>query len=92
MLRENFYYIVFLLGSDSFKICDFIREQAKVNGMDGIFEDCHYIAKQFEEFDDQNEFYKTHSLYDTFEIFLNEYDEDIRKYFTDGTKFELKEF
>lgn len=82
-------YIVFLLGADTFTISHKIRELAREFGMDGIFEDCVYIAQKFNEYDKLK--YNLYSQYESFERFLEEYDAEINNYLEEGIKFEIKE-
>lgn len=82
-------YIVFLLGADNFEISKFIRTLADENGMDGIFENCIYIARKFEHWDKDK--YDEMGQYESLEHFLKEYDTQIRKYLEHGIEFNVKE-
>lgn len=80
-------YIVFLLGTDNFEISKEIRHLAEEFGMDGIYEDCVYIAQQFEKYDKNN--YNTTSQYESLEKFLATYDTEIKEFLHNRTKFEI---
>ena len=84
MKKEQSNYIVFLLGADNFDICKLIRKTAKEHScIDELYEDCKIIAKQFEKYDKEN--YNKISQYESFERFLQEYDEEIKDFITRKT-------
>lgn len=80
-------YIVFLLGTDNFKISNKIRELGREWGMNTIFEDCCYIADRFLQYDKRNEDYM--SEYESLCMFLEEYAQQIEDFLDDGTAFEI---
>lgn len=89
MKKQNFdHYIVFILGSDNFEVCKKIREIANEWGMNGIYEDCIYIAKKFNEYDKNK--YNYYSQYESLSKFLNDYDKEINDYLDKGIKFNIK--
>ena len=72
-------YIAFLLGTDSFEICKFIRETAKDFGeIDKIYDDCISIASKFAKYDKKNQ--DIMGEYESFEHFLRDYDKEIRDF------------
>lgn len=72
-------YIAFLLGTDNFEICKFIRETAKDFGeIDKIYDDCISIASKFAKYDKKNQ--DIMSEYESFEHFLRDYDKEIRDF------------
>lgn len=83
-------YITFLLGSDNFDICHFIRNLAVENGnIDEIYDNCDCIASKFAKYDRKNQ--DIMGEYESFEHFLRDYDEQIRKFFKDGIDFYIEE-
>ena len=90
MMKEYTYresYATFLLIGDQFPISKTIRELSVFEGMDTMFDDCMYIAKRFAEYDTQ--YSDTYSLYESFEKFLAEYEEEIMDFLIHGTAFEI---
>ena len=55
--------------------------------MDNLFEDCVYIAQQFEIYDKDKKNYI--DQYSSLERFLKLYDEQIREFLINGTKFDV---
>ena len=83
-------YITFLLGSDNFDICHFIRNLAKEHGdINLIYDDCYYIAGKFNEYDKRN--YDIMSEYESLSYFLKEYDKEIKEFLLEGAGFEIRE-
>ena len=83
--RES--YATFLLIGDQFPISKTIRELSVFEGMDTMFDDCMYIAKRFAEYDTQ--YSDTYSLYESFEKFLAEYEEEIMDFLIHSTAFDI---
>ena len=83
--RES--YATFLLIGDQFPISKTIRELSVFEGMDTMFDDCMYIAKRFAEYDTQ--YSDTYSLYENFEKFLAEYEEEIMDFLIHSTAFDI---
>lgn len=79
-------YIVFLLGSDNFKVCQKIRELAELNGMDTLYDDCIEIAKKFNIYDMLS---PRIAQYDNFADFINKYENEILDYIIKGNNFEV---
>lgn len=82
-------YIVFLLGTDEFDVCNKIKKWAKNNyDMYGAYEMCVEIAKKFEKYDRQ---YPDCSQYDNFECFLDEYNKELIDFIENDINFEVRE-
>ena len=82
-------YITFLLGTDNFDICDFIRAKAlEFGAIDMIYDDCISIAKKFVKYDKKN--YGIMGEYESFEHFIDEYDKEIRDFINDSIDFEVE--
>lgn len=82
-------YIAFLLGTDNFDICDFIRAKAlEFGAIDMIYDDCISIAKKFIKYDKKN--YDIMGEYESFEHFIDEYDKEIRDFINDSIDFEVE--
>lgn len=72
-------YIAFLLGTDTFDICDFIRAKAlEFGAIDMIYNDCISIAKKFVKYDKKNQ--DIMGEYESFEHFIDDYDKEIRDF------------
>lgn len=72
-------YIAFLLGTDNFDICKFIRAKAKEFGaIDKIYDDCISIASKFAKYDKKNQ--DIIGEYESFEHFIDDYDKEIRDF------------
>lgn len=61
-------YIVFILGTDNFKLSKFIRANSKHYGIDELHTFCIKIAEDFEESEENKNLSK--SQYDALEEFL----------------------
>lgn len=83
-------YIVFLLGSDNFEVCELLRNSMSEWGADGVYEMCIYIATKFKEYDNLRDISNL-SLYDSFSNFLQEYDYSIKNYIRKGISFDVKD-
>lgn len=83
-------YIVFLLGSDNFEVCNLLRNAMSEWGADGVYEMCIYLAQKFYEYDHTRP-YTNKSLYDSFSDFLQEYEDSIKEYINKGIYFTIKE-
>lgn len=82
-------YIAFLLGTDNFDICDFIRAKAlEFGAIDMIYDDCISIAKKFVKYDKKNQ--EIMGEYESFEHFIDEYDKEIRDFINDSIDFEVE--
>lgn len=72
-------YIAFLLGTDNFDICHFIREKGMEFGaIDMIYDDCISIAHKFAKYDKKNQ--DIMGEYESFEHFIRDYDKEIRDF------------
>ena len=82
-------YIAFLLGTDNFDICDFIRAKAlEFGAIDMIYDDCISIAKKFVKYDKKNQ--EIMGEYESFEHFLRDYDKEIRDFISNYIDFEVE--
>lgn len=81
---HNKSYIIFLLGSDDFKISKAIRDYAKQNcDMHSTYTLAEQIASKFLEYD--KIYYNNLSMYDSLENFLQEYEKQILDFIENGT-------
>ena len=81
---HNKSYIIFLLGSDDFKISKAIRDYAKQNcDMNATYTLAEQIANKFLEYD--KIYYNNLSMYDSLENFLQEYEKQILDFIENGT-------
>ena len=80
-------YICFVLGADSFKICDTIRTASASYGMDTIYEKCKYISAKFVEYDKKEN--KNISTYDSLAEFLVEYEKQIEDFIFDDIEIKI---
>ena len=87
MDRDYDDYIVFLLGADNFETSKLIRQLAGTFGMDTLFDNCVYIAKRFETYDKERSYT---SKYINLQDFLDIYNDEIRNYLLNGTRFEVR--
>ena len=72
-------YIAFLLGTDNFEICEFIRAKAlEFGAMDMIYDDCISIAKKFVKYDKKNQ--NIMGEYESFEHFIDDYEKEIKDF------------
>lgn len=84
-------YIKFLLIGDEFNISLLLRDKAKYCGMDTVYsDDCDYIARAFNLYDALSGNYKTISMYDSLNKFLELYD-DVLKDVVNDIEIELFE-
>ena len=83
-------YIMFVLGVDSSKISNLIRDKLdETSDLWEMYNTCSQIASEFEIYDAQ--YYNTHSRIDSFYKFLEEYEKEIIDYINgDAQTFELK--
>ena len=81
-------YIVFLLGADSFKVCDTFRTLSASYGMDTMFEYCQHISAKFIEYDKKENL--NISTYDSFARFLAQYEQQIDNYLFNNIDFDIK--
>lgn len=82
-------YIVFLLGSDRFEICNTIRDMADEFGIDTMYTRCIYLAIKFQKYDQRN--VNTQSQYDSFCEFLVAYEKEIIDYLENDVRFDIKD-
>jgi len=81
---HNKSYIIFLLGTDDFKISKAIRDYAKQNcDMYATYTLAEQIASKFLEYD--KICYNNLSMYDSLENFLQEYEKQILDFIENGT-------
>lgn len=72
-------YIAFLLGTDNFDICEFIRAKAREFGaIDMIYDACNSIASKFVKYDKKNQ--DIMSEYESFEHFIYDYEKEIKDF------------
>ena len=81
---HNKSYIIFLLGTDDFKISKAIRDYAKQNcDMNSTYTLAEQIASKFLEYDKL--YYNNLSMYESLENFLQEYEKQILDFIENGT-------
>ena len=90
MINSN-NYIVFLLGTDDFKICKFIRKYSREHGnIDTIYSKCEEIAKIFAKYDSLRTLnFHYAGIYDNFACFVEEFYKELKDYICGNTD-ELK--
>lgn len=82
-------YITFLLGTNTFDICDFIRAKAlEFGAIDMIYDYCISIAKKFVKYDKKNQ--DIMGEYESFEHFIDDYYKEIREFILNDIDFEVE--
>lgn len=77
-------YLKFLLIGDEFNISQLLRDKARYCGMDTLYsDDCDYIARGFNLYDELSGNYETMPMYDSLNKFLELYDEVLRDVIND---------
>lgn len=72
-------YIVFVLGVDTTKISQYIRQKLdETCDLYEMYESCKFINKKFEEYDKQ--YYNIYSQIESFYNFLEDYEDEIIAY------------